>query len=569
MIKSKILFLGLSVMTVLVANFLAFGSYAYANGMKWTSAAGPVSNGFNESSLDHVACTSANFCQAVGYHYDIEGVRHSLIQSYDGTVWSAAVNSDPMDSRQVTLEDLVCVSDSFCQAVGHYMDDSNNYHPLIYTFDGTGWSVAMNPEPVGSLGASLSGVDCISTTFCQAVGSYYDNNYAGFTLVQTYDGTSWSIAATVSPVDASAAGLVDVDCISTTFCQAVGSYVDMNSHSRTLIQAFDGTNWSVVVSSDVIGDAVNAGMGDVTCLTTTFCQAVGFYRESDFTFRSITKSFDGASWSVAAIANQSGYEVAWLEKVDCVSVSFCYAVGSYQDGGNIQRQLTHSFDGTNWSVTTVSEPADFAGGGLGAVSCASAAACHAVGVYQNTGITSLIQSYDGTDWSVTSGLEPAGALYVVILDIDCVSPTACQAVGKYRDADNYAYPLIVSYGPDETSDPDDVGHEPVAIPAEPTTSYVSPLHILTRKSAYATVNPLTAVEYIDNSATLNNDGNFKDDVLETNQNETANAHEYTEADAAVTTAPRHNWWWIVIITGGALAAGTVISSKIHKQNRQA
>lgn len=517
MIKSKILFLGLSVMTVLVANFLAFGSYAYANGMKWTSAAGPVSNGFNESSLDHVACTSANFCQAVGYHYDIEGVRHSLIQSYDGTVWSAAVNSDPMDSRQVTLEDLVCVSDSFCQAVGHYMDDSNNYHPLIYTFDGTGWSVAMNPEPVGSLGASLSGVDCISTTFCQAVGSY----------------------------------------------------VDMNSHSRTLIQAFDGTNWSVVVSSDVIGDAVNAGMGDVTCLTTTFCQAVGFYRESDFTFRSITKSFDGASWSVAAIANQSGYEVAWLEKVDCVSVSFCYAVGSYQDGGNIQRQLTHSFDGTNWSVTTVSEPADFAGGGLGAVSCASAAACHAVGVYQNTGITSLIQSYDGTDWSVTSGLEPAGALYVVILDIDCVSPTACQAVGKYRDADNYAYPLIVSYGPDETSDPDDVGHEPVAIPAEPTTSYVSPLHILTRKSAYATVNPLTAVEYIDNSATLNNDGNFKDDVLETNQNETANAHEYTEADAAVTTAPRHNWWWIVIITGGALAAGTVISSKIHKQNRQA
>ena len=60
------------------------------------------------------------------------------------------------------------------------------------------WSI--NPSPNNSSGDYLSSVSCSNKTFCEAVGYYdYRNDGVGEaqTLIETWNGTSWSIVLDV------------------------------------------------------------------------------------------------------------------------------------------------------------------------------------------------------------------------------------------------------------------------------------------------------------------------------------------------------------------------------------
>ena len=66
---------------------------------------------------------------------------------------------------------------------------------LVERWNGTSWSIVTSPNPSGATFAVLSGVSCPSTTSCYAVGeSALDK-----TLVEHWNGTSWSIVASPNP----------------------------------------------------------------------------------------------------------------------------------------------------------------------------------------------------------------------------------------------------------------------------------------------------------------------------------------------------------------------------------
>src|SRR5258705_465185 len=72
-------------------------------------------------------------------------------------------------------------------------------------------------------------------------------------LIETWDGTSWSVMSSVSP-GTKDNSLLGVACPSTTSCQAVG-YFQSGPQAQALIESWDGTGWSLIPSPSPGSDA--------------------------------------------------------------------------------------------------------------------------------------------------------------------------------------------------------------------------------------------------------------------------------------------------------------------------
>lgn len=528
---------------------------AYAStAAQWAPASSPEPSDSHGGNLAHVVCLSATSCHAVGVNFDLSNVEHSLMQKYNGTAWSVVASQDPVGSGQVTLNNLDCISATFCQAVGSYRDGGMAEHALIYAYNGTAWSVATISEPVGSNSVTLGGVDCSSTTFCQAVGSYRDSGNVLHTLIYAYNGSTWSVVASSDPAGAAYSGLKKVACVSTTFCQAVGYYGDSGNNAHTQIQSYNGTAWSVATSSDPTNDSINSSLEDINCASATSCQAVGYYRAPDASWHTITKTYNGTVWNLATVTGPGSPDSGILTHIDCVSASFCQAVGSYYLS-SVQKPLVHTYNGTTWSTTAIPDPSDFVNGFLNGVSCISTTACHIVGTYQDTNSDqrALIQSYDGTDWSIASGVDPVGTNFALLLDVDCASATFCQAVGVYRGSNVFASPLIEMYALIDAGGGSGSGSGSLS---PITNSVLSTSTSTSRSTSYSgddeTASLLaTAAEPTDGSSAADKDTTHSSQDKPTNTADT------------VTAQPPYNWWWVVIIIGVILVL-VAIGFKAYK-----
>jgi len=89
------------------------------------------------------------------------------------------------------------------------------------------WSVVSSPNSRTS-NNYLSGIACVSSSFCIAVGAY---DYGA--LIESWNGTSWSI---VPAPDSGISGLSSVACPSSSFCTAVGG-IDNSGIGQTLIES--------------------------------------------------------------------------------------------------------------------------------------------------------------------------------------------------------------------------------------------------------------------------------------------------------------------------------------------
>jgi hypothetical protein len=176
--------------------------------------------------------------------------------------WSVATSPNSGSGDNV-LAAVTCTTSESCVAVG---DDGQT---LVESSHGGEWSVASSPDLGGGV---LDGVSCAGSDFCMAVG--YGNNGAIFspTLAEIWNGSTWSIVPTPNPGD-SYNLLGAVSCTSSTFCMAVGWSQSDEDASMNLIETWDGTAWSVVPSPNPNGgDGLLEG---VWCSDPTDCMAVG------------------------------------------------------------------------------------------------------------------------------------------------------------------------------------------------------------------------------------------------------------------------------------------------------
>lgn len=218
-----------------------------------------------DGTLYGVACTSPSSCVAVGYNGS------ALIEAWNGSSWSTSATPNDPNSAPL-LYSVSCAGPSSCVAVGYDHTSTGGNDALVETWNGTTWSITPSPDPsTGSFGINvLSGVSCPDSNDCLAVG-YYETSTAGQTLVESWDGTSWTV--TPSPSPGSVFNMLKaISCTSSTSCVAVGTAGAVPGAGVTLIQTWNGNGWFTSPSPN---QGSNDTLLSTSCPSAGSCFAVG------------------------------------------------------------------------------------------------------------------------------------------------------------------------------------------------------------------------------------------------------------------------------------------------------
>ncbi len=381
----------------ILASCLSIGSLSVAIDVGTAEAASSASSVVQASSrhnvvqnrLVGVSCTSSIYCVAVGSY--VGATDHTLIETWNGVAWSVSPSPNEPSGANF-LHGVSCTSSVSCVAVGDYYESSNVEQTLVESWDGTAWSIVPSPNTSGSSDA-LSGVSCTATTDCMAVGASY---LPDETLIESWDGTAWSIV----PSPPNENSLEGVSCTSSTVCMAAGQ-----AGSTPLVESWDGTTWSVSLNSNP--GVYTSTTYAVSCASSTECVAVGDYQVfPQWDIQPLSETWNGIAWSNTSDSSQINFV---LTGVSCTGTIFCSAVGFVVRYHRPSKPLTETWNGTAWSV--VPNPGS---DGLGGVSCADTNSCVAVGITLKG--KTQIESWDGTAWSVVASPNP--------VTIDSFKPTS-------------------------------------------------------------------------------------------------------------------------------------------------
>jgi hypothetical protein len=381
------------------------------NGSSWSAQtiAGPAGSTF--IGLSGVSCVTATFCEAVGQYNDSSGHSFSLATTWDGTSWTAQAPPNPATATTASLSGVSCAAVAACEAAGDFrVGTSNAPVALAEGWNGTSWQLQQAASPPGAAANDLSAVSCVSTAFCEAVGSRPDSSGAtAIALAEVWNGATWQIQKTANPAQADNGfrmSLDGVSCVSPSFCEAVGS---SSSTSGGGAEEWDGTAWKLQA---IPGGPVAA----VSCASATFCVAAGIDGHVD--------TWNGTSWS----AQPSTTGFTSLNSVSCTSPSFCEATGFGPAGDEAE-----GWNGAAWSAQATPAPADGSSVGLLAVSCTGAQSCEAVGNYFSNSTfqqVTLAEVWNGATWAAQRTPSPAASFGSSLAAVSCTAVNSCTAVGQ-------------------------------------------------------------------------------------------------------------------------------------------
>ena len=311
------------------------------------------------------------------------------------------------------------------------------------TAAGLAWS---NPIPYGptvnpSAGGALTelvSMSCATPGNCVAVGKLVSTTTTGIAVsavVAVQSGGTWGSPMRLVnfPSDAATgqdagSSLESVACTSATSCIAVGDYLTAVGGDAAMVVplAISGAASTaapavaVTLPADKAGNQ-NARLNGVACSPSGACTAVGYYVDTTSTLRAMTAvAGDAGAWVATQVTPPSAADgQIQLNAISCPASGACEAVGSYAHSNNLHPWAVTVTDGTATSPADVSLPVDFTprpgdGGsstspntdqGLMTISCPSAGACVAAGLYPVPGGSPVLATFGV---AITSGSPGAG-----------------------------------------------------------------------------------------------------------------------------------------------------------------
>ena len=244
------------------------------------------------------------------------------------------------------------------------------------TVDGT-WKIVSSPNVgTGTYGNQLNGVAMVSANDVWAVGfSPHPSGtpqYIRQTLIEHWNGSNWSVVSSPNPAGKTYVVLNGVDAISANDIWAVGHSGDPSSIPlQTLTMHWDGKSWSIIPSPSpgtYNGNVLTA----VSAISSNDVWAVGWYQSGQTGQEggALTMHWDGANWTV--VPNPSRWT---LHGVMAISSNDVWAVG--------EQSILH-WNGTNWSTVSFPPPPGDSYQTLRGISATSASDIWAVGYSQTS-----------------------------------------------------------------------------------------------------------------------------------------------------------------------------------------
>ncbi|MGA2131204.1 MAG: hypothetical protein ABSH50_02730 [Bryobacteraceae bacterium] len=307
-------------------------------------------HGVSQNSLMAVAASSPNDIWAVG----------DTTIHFDGTAWTAF--AAPMIDGDGTnwLDGVADISPTEAWAVGLVGIDTATVGQVIEHWDGTAWSAYTGPTFAPGDEPEPKCLTAVSASDIWAVGDLLTSDQALEALYEHWDGTAWT--AITGPLygfpnAASADAANDIWVVGETSGTIFGTFAEH----------FDGSTWSRVATPDV-GSGSNVLSG-VVALAPNNVWAVGYSTATlkpppgsyDVPTKTLIEHYDGTNWSVVPSPNvgpNSQYQSNRLLGITAVSATDIWAFGSYfaASGSENQMTLLLHWDGTSWSLEASPDP---------------------------------------------------------------------------------------------------------------------------------------------------------------------------------------------------------------------
>jgi len=307
-------------------------------------------------------------------------------------------------------------------------------------------SGSLGPGPVageatGPVYALFTSVSCPTHTFCIAVGSHFRGSGNPAPLAEAWTGDRWHLLATRAPRTRRDLGstLSSVSCRSPRACIAVG-YHQARSGVGTLAEAWNGTRWRILRSSQNMPGARVSLLTAVSCSAPSACTAVG-----DFAGRSgsgaLAERWNGSAWRIQPAAGRVIPSGSALSGVSCPTARSCIAVGGAQ-GGASGVTLAEIWNGATWRLLPSPNPSNTVASTLDSVSCRSAGRCMAVGFDRLApgGYATLIERWNGTSWRIL--MSPGHFRIAELYGVSCPAARTCVAAGGFARRSGGRAPLV-------------------------------------------------------------------------------------------------------------------------------
>jgi hypothetical protein len=307
------------------------------NGSSWNVVASPnVGSGTNV--LIGASAVSATDVWAVGQYYDppgSSGAMHALIEQWTGSSWSV-VNS-PSIGSQTNLTAIAALSATDVWTTGYFVNSNNDPQALIEHWNGSSWSVVNNPS-VASTNYWLNEVATVSASDAWAAGYYDDASNVTHTLIEHWNGSSWTIISSVDP-GTTHNELHSLTAVpGTSQLWAVGMYSNADDIWQALIEHWDGSAWTVIAGPE-IGSSHNQLIG-VVAASETEVWAVGHYwNPSGSVWNTLIEHWDGFGWSTASSPAVASSLTSLGAVTSVPGVGQFWAVGQYSSGANVLQTL--------------------------------------------------------------------------------------------------------------------------------------------------------------------------------------------------------------------------------------
>jgi hypothetical protein len=276
------------------------------NGKSWSLVSTPAPS--DPAMLKSVSGVAPNDIWAVGSTTNTPN--HTLIEHWDGSHWSIVTDAV---SGNGMLNSVVAISRNDVWAVG-----TANSHALIEHWDGHQWSVSLNADLVGQsddlLSVAASGPHDVWAVGTSLKVSYDFHGYGvnlnlssmGAGIVAHWDGQSWKVVSGEGG-STQMAMLNGVTALAPNNVWVVGAAfqggVLSGLHVKTLVEHWNGSQWSTVASPDV-PNAFASYLTGVAAISANNIWAVGGAFTGDH-FTSLLENWDGAHWNLVQAPNAS------------------------------------------------------------------------------------------------------------------------------------------------------------------------------------------------------------------------------------------------------------------------
>lgn len=252
---------------------------------------------------------------------------------------------------------------------------------------------------------------------------------------------SWTGVPPVSP-SASGDTLASVAARSPCDVWAVGTYRGSSAY-QTLVEHWDGTSWTFMLSGNPGGFNQNSYLTGVAAVPAARPWAVGFYSTGTAS-RAFIEAPKNGVWTLVPSADPGGpgHDDSILVGVAATSAKNAWAVGDYLPG-TARLTLIEHWNGTAWRQVPSPDPSH-ANNVLHGIAATSAKNAWTVGWIANSqnAYQTLILHWNGTMWKRAPSQNPGGSSNDNILQaVAAVSASNAWAVGSAFTT-GFAQPLI-------------------------------------------------------------------------------------------------------------------------------